>query len=202
MFTKQQCILKIKKLYETDKVNYIRKIKKDIELIQTINFFTPLLKDQFYTIHTKIYWLINQIMDFPICPTCKKKFGQNRNISLKKGYPIYCSKTCMDQNLQRREKIKNTCIAKKQQTSKKIKQTCLKKYGVENVSQVPQIMNKVKLSIKRTYQQKKEEILKKYKETSKQKYGYQFYSQTPEFKNYISTKLKNNIQFFQRQKKY
>lgn len=53
---------------------------KHPELITFINENTPLLKDNVYKLKTKIYWLINDLKDFPKCKYCGKTIGINYNI--------------------------------------------------------------------------------------------------------------------------
>ena len=52
----------------------------------------PLLRDSFYTINTKCYWILHGLTEFPKCKTCGKndKFKM-MNISTFQSYPQYCS---------------------------------------------------------------------------------------------------------------
>lgn len=56
----------------------------------------PSLTDKFYSMQTKIYWIIHGLVDFPKCqnPNCSNTF-KNRNVgSILKGYPRHCSNNC------------------------------------------------------------------------------------------------------------
>lgn len=69
----------------------------------------------------RMYWLVNELTEFPKCPTCGKiitKFGKIRSLtgSSRFGYSTYCN---------------NNCSAKNSNTIKKRKQTSLEKYGDE-----------------------------------------------------------------------
>lgn len=86
-------------------------------LIEWINSVTPLLSDREYTIKTKIYWILNDIHDFPKCinETCHNKLI-HRNVSkLTIGYKNkFCSKKC-----------------RYEVSVRKSGETCLKRYGVK-----------------------------------------------------------------------
>ena len=46
------------------------------ELLKFINDNTPLLKDEFYTLKTKIFCIFNDIHEFPKCRTCGNKLDK------------------------------------------------------------------------------------------------------------------------------
>ena len=50
--------------------SYQRFIKKDIELMAWISRVVPQLSDPYYTLNTKIFWIINGLTDFPTCEEC------------------------------------------------------------------------------------------------------------------------------------
>ena len=151
---KDYYINQIFKIYHNDKINYTRIIQKNAQLKNFVIQNTPLLNDAIYTFTTRLTWIMAGITNFPICQTCGKQFGFNKNIRLSRIYSNYCSIKCLNKNKIRNEKIRNNCIKKAKQTASKIRETCLAKYGVENVSQVPEIMNKIKKSQKETYSNK------------------------------------------------
>lgn len=190
----------ILEIYHKDKINYSRKIQKIEQLKAYVIQNTPLLNDPIYTFTTKLAWIVNNITDFPTCPTCKKKFGYNKNIRLFRCYSQHCSQKCVDKDIIRNQKIQQTCLRKGKQTAAKIRQTCRRKYGVDNVSQVPQIMDKIKVTLKNIYDDpvRYQQILDKRKITSLSKYGVQHYSQTQQFRQYISDYLKGNQEFIQK----
>lgn len=61
-----------------------------------INELTPKLNDPYYNLKTKIFWILNDIHDFPICQVCGKEIKKNV-ISVNLGYSgkgKYCSNKC------------------------------------------------------------------------------------------------------------
>lgn len=188
------------KIYNEDKINYARQIYKIEQLKNYIIENTPLLNNQNYTFVTRISWIVNNITDFPVCPTCKKQYGFNKNIRLFRLYNKHCSVQCRNKDKILNQQIKNTCKLKGKQTAAKVKATCLKKYNVSNPSQVPEIINKIKLSLKKVYSNKKsrKKIQQKIKQTSLKKYGVTNYSKTAQFKTHMSNILKGNIEFIQK----
>lgn len=92
------------------------KTKKYNYLFNWLNTSLPLLQDNIYSIPTKCYWILNGITDFPVCPTCNKKYiGKNIN-NITKGYNKTCSQLCS---------VRNDEVIKKK------KETNIKKFGVE-----------------------------------------------------------------------
>lgn len=78
----------IKELIQQNSHGYTNHILKDNILMDYINFKTPLLQDTFYTLATKLYWLLNDIHDFPECPYCHKqdKFIHSNVLNVNLGY--------------------------------------------------------------------------------------------------------------------
>lgn len=64
-------------------------------LIDYINSVTPQLNDNFYTLKTKLFWVINKIQDFPQCKCCGKPLDHYNIRKLKDGYKLFCSYKCM-----------------------------------------------------------------------------------------------------------
>ena len=81
------------------------------------------MRDKKYKITTKIYWIINDIHDFPKCEIDKKPIMCNIN-NLRDGYNniTVCSKKC------RYIKMKNS-----------LQKTMIKLYGVDNISKLDSI---------------------------------------------------------------
>ena len=67
-------------------------------LIDYINSVTPQLNDNFYTLKTKLFWVINKIQDFPQCKCCGKPLDHYNIRKLKDGYKLFCSYKCMYQS--------------------------------------------------------------------------------------------------------
>ena len=129
-----------------------------------------------------------------ICKIC----GKNTNfINLTKGYALYCSNKCINNDPIIKNKIYNTNIKKygtKYGLSNEIVitkriQTNIKKYGVENVFQSDLIKEKIKQTCLDKYGvvscNQIENVKQKKKETCLIKYGAENYSQTTECKNKI-----------------
>ena len=129
----------IKKIVEKHPTSYfaILNQKNNKEILNFIINMTPLLTDDCYKLSTKLYWVLNDLSDFPQCPVCGKKYGINKNVNLTRGYSNTCGTTCGTLNV--RQKIKQTCLQrygvdnpnKTDYVRQKIKQTCLQKYGVQ-----------------------------------------------------------------------
>ena len=119
-------------------------------LFDFVNSQTPQLQDSFYTISTKVYWILNNLIDFPKCQYCGKILD-NKNVRLNIGYRPVCSQSCSALSIERKQKIKQTCLAKygvehPAQSSivkNKMKATCVAKYGVENPYQSDIIKAKI-----------------------------------------------------------
>lgn len=92
-----------------------------------------------------------------ICPICGKP---TRSLGFN-GYKKYCS---------------NKCASNSKEVKEKIKQTNLKKYGTENVAQVPEIKDKIRNTVK------SEECQTKIKQTNLEKYGTEWPNQNEEIK--------------------
>jgi hypothetical protein len=100
----------------------------------------------------KIYLFINNIDFLPKCKTCGIDIFLHKSIS--DGYKKYCSVKCMNQNQERKEKIKNNNLIQfgveshnQLETVKnnKIKSN-INKYGVDN----PMKNNDIKVKLKNT----------------------------------------------------
>ena len=150
--------------------------KNYYELYTWILQNTQKLADPYYKLSTKVYWILNDIIDFPICSneSCKKPIYRNVR-SITEGYnklyhddngniiprqEIYCNSVCAGTS----QKTKNKTITTNnirynadypmqcQWFQDEITQTSLSKYNVKRYSMT-------------------EEWLKKYEATSNDKYG-------------------------------
>lgn len=187
------------------------------ELLKFINDNTPLLKDKFYTLKTKIFWILNDIHEFPKCRTCGNKLDKVNVFRLHEpSIYHYCSGKCRKNN----ETVKLHC-----------KQNLLKKYGVENVFQLHDIKEKSKKTLLQKYgvdhysksdkwnEQVKESSLKhfgtehpqqsktikdKTTQTTLKKYGKECYLQTDEFKekNRQTCLKKYGVEYFTKTKEF
>lgn len=130
------------------------------ELRQWIIAKTPLLNQMNAKIATRIFWILNDIHEFPRCKTCGKPLMINVS-SIIKGYTIeHCS---------------NRCAQFDPKISNKKKQTCLGKYGVEYAWQSKEVKQKIEDSLMAHYGVKhalaSPEVQKKYQDTNMKLYG-------------------------------
>lgn len=132
-----------------------------------------------YTFKEKIYIIYNDI-ELPTCKMCNKK---TKLISFSKGFSIYCSKGCVQKDIDIREKVKETNIKKfgaefplkSEEIKEKLKKTNRNKYGVDFVLKSDEIKEKIKKTnlekygVQNPFQSSI--IKKKIKETNLEKYG-------------------------------
>ena len=98
----------------------------------------PMLKDKKYSIGMKIYWLMNDFTDFPLCPECGKPIKSNKCTI--NGYRItYCSAKCGHGSLaeQKRKEFNMkhygcTNASQRLEVKEKREQTNLRVYGCKN----------------------------------------------------------------------
>lgn len=68
--------------------------KDYIEVAQWIYDAIPKLQEKNYNTATRIYWILNNMIDFPHCKNCGKLFGIGKNVNVKNGYGKFCSRRC------------------------------------------------------------------------------------------------------------
>lgn len=111
--------------------------------------------------HRKYDWLMKQYIEkfgTPKCVTC------GGDVKWRRGAPNkYCSFGCIPNNW----------------NQEKIKETVVNRYGVDNISFLTDIKDKISKSNKKL---DRDEILSKSKETSQKRYNVDFYSMTPKYK--------------------
>lgn len=144
-----------------------------------------MLSNPFYMLKTKIFWIVNGLVDFPRCENlaCNSKFI-NRNVeSLSKGYPGHCSHACAGNDPTVKEHAKNTCLSKygtispgkNKDVQAKARKTCKEKYGVEYTFQSADIQAKSKKTCLEKYGVEHPAMLKdvveKIEKTKKDRYG-------------------------------
>ena len=110
-----------------------RRVKKYTDLIEFINYKTPLLQDRHYLITTKIYWVLNGLTDFPRCknPKCNKQIKKDIRVQFDghKGYADFCCPKC---------------AVSDERTQAKYKETCMNNWGVDNGSKAQEIKDKLR----------------------------------------------------------
>ena len=177
-------------------MNYLRQEYSD--LYDFVFEYTKQLTDKKYSFSHRLYWTINNITSFPLCPNCGK---QNlRVIKIKDGYDgpkKYCCQSCITSSQEYQQKYANTNLKKygvdnvfsSSQIKEKIKQSNLEKYGVENPMKCDSIKVKQQNTLIEHYgvdvPQKSKEIQEKTKQTILEKYGVEYTFQSNDIKDKI-----------------
>lgn len=143
------------KLVQMKQLNDIRTfhayVRNNKPLVDEINACTPLLQNWHYNVQTKIYWIINDIVEFPKCKTCGKDVDVNKNIGVEiKYYHQYCSKVCANSNpellemrrISNMQKFGGPAPSSSLKVLEKMQKTCIDRYGVSNPSQVQEVKDR------------------------------------------------------------
>ena len=140
----------------------------------------------------KLYWYKHDLKEYPKCPVCGKdvKYFVNGN----KGYNKYCSSKCCnsDPNKIKLTQINNykkygvENISQLKDVKEKIKRVCLEKYGVSYIGQLPGVKEKRKQTCLEKYgveyPSQLDEFKNKFKQTCLEKYGVEHPSKLEEIK--------------------
>jgi hypothetical protein len=153
--------------------NTLRKVENS-EVLKWIHDNTPEpLRNWNYKLSTIIYWILNDIDDFPKCKSCGKPIGINRNVRFTKGYPLYCRR----------------CALHSAESNEKRKRTCIEKYGVDNPFKSKEIISKIHDTNIEKYgtacPAQSKENREKTKKKNLEKYGTEFYQSTEEYKQKV-----------------
>lgn len=162
---------------------YLKNAKKfEIsDLAQWIVSSTPKLSDTIYTWQTKVYWILNNIVDFPKCCICGSPMVGCNVKSAQKGYAdMLCSST----------------ECHKKMRANRQKSTMLSNHGFSNNFQNPKTIEKIKQHNIELYGNpcpaNNKEIRAKIEDDNVRKYGVKSYSSTQECKDKVkATNLKN-----------
>jgi len=180
MSLKEKLLIRYNSFSKAKKTSFYKSLTT--EELKEIDQMFPLLNN--HNLKTKIKWLFTDRVSFPICPVCKKEFGQEKDFKrLDDEYPECCCRKCLCKQIAKRN---------------------LEKYGVKNVSQLAEIKNKKKEtmisnfgSLENAYKERNEktkktikkkpnffkEISEKAEKTCLEKYGVKNVSQLAEIKN-------------------
>ena len=200
-------ILKLKNEYGENRPQFSLFVEREhSDIIDEINSVLPQLKE--YKSTTKIYWILNGIVDFPKCsnPNCNNKVGIGMEVnSLKKfKYPKYC---CHD------------CFSKSGAWMQALRKSMVDKYGEDNASKVKELKDKSNLTLISKYgslenyhkcqrklanntlvdkygvdnPMKCESILARMHTTMNEKYGHEHALQVKEFKDKASNTMLSNF---------
>ena len=93
----KETFLKIVEIILTTGSNFIRLINKDEQLVNFIKENTPLLNDEIHSMKTRLYWILNGLIDFPRCKECGIKYT-DKNVRTLYGYLECCSLKCASNN--------------------------------------------------------------------------------------------------------
>ena len=128
------------------------------------------------SISEALYLWKNDMLEPPTCPVCG---NITKFIGIKKGYNICCSCKCSN-----KYKVQKT------------KEIFIKKYGVDNTSKIPEVVNKRKLTCIQKYgvdnPSKCELIKQKIIDTNMSKYGCRYTSQVQSVKDKIKSTFSIN----------
>ena len=201
--TKNEQLKEITELYINDPTKRLDQIMYFIrsnykELYDFVFDYTKQLTDKKYGFSHRLYWTINNITDFPICPNCGKP--NTRAIKIKDGYAgpkKYCCQSCITSSKEYQDKYAETNIKKygvknvfsSDQIKEKIKQTNLEKYGVVNPMELDSVKEKQQNTLIDHYgvnvPLKSKEIQEKSKQTNLEKYGVEYTFQLESVKDKI-----------------
>lgn len=102
----------------------ILKRKEYRYMLDYINSKTPLLQNYKYKINTKVYWVLNDITEFPKCPVCGKPLNEIYSVHVNSGYP-----NCKNCKLKQSPKTKAERFARKE-LNPEIKEKILSTYEI------------------------------------------------------------------------
>jgi len=153
-------------------------IKNHIEIYEKINSFIKKNGlDINLSFKEKVYHFINNITEEPKCLNCDNKLKFKR--TLKEGYGSFCSVKCNNQSDEHKKKVKQTFKEKynghpmyDEEIRNKIKQTNQIKYGVDNIFEDKEyIQRKTKEKLGVHNPNKLKNVRDKIKDTNLKKYG-------------------------------
>lgn len=133
-------------------------------LLSWINSSIPALADGRFSLYTKIFWIINNLTDFPKCAVCGKAIDRNVSSNLRKPKYKYCS---------------SECAHKSPEMPKLVKQTKLRLYGNETFNN----RDKFRATIDSISADQKHEWTLKRNKTILSKYGHENPMQCKEFQD-------------------
>ena len=195
IYSKEELKEKILKTIEDFPHSFSRILKSkkhDISILESLDFYYPQLRDPFYTVQTKIYWLMNDLKEFPKCGNskCSNTF-EHRNVkNWKYGYHKNCCPQCGKDSEERKRLYVEACkkkygvenISQREKTKEKKKQKALERYGVDNVAKAQEVKEDIfKTNLERygaTTYLHSEQGEKHKKKTCLERYGVDSFSKT------------------------
>lgn len=152
-----------------------------VELVDWLISSTPKLDDPVYTLQTKVFWVLNDIVDFPKCIICGNPLTDCNVKSAQKGYKdLVCSNALCHRKL----------------SSKRRCQTMIENHGYAGNFQNPSAMDKIRRTNIEKYGNacpaNNKDIRDRIDAHNIEKYGVKSYSSTQECKDKVkATNLKN-----------
>ena len=185
--------------------------KKYIENKENIILYNFIISNKIdnESIKETIYRLANNIKEHPKCPICGNKINF---VNTNKGYNIGCSQSCINKityENQKQKLIKQygvTNISQLPEIKEKIKQTFLNNYGVNNPNKVKEVRDKIKNTCLKkygvTHHWKLDDIKEKRHQTWLNKYGVDVCSQNELVKQKMSQtcQIKYGVKWFTQSK--
>ncbi len=187
--------------------------KKNLILRNFINDFTKeKLNNPFFTIQTKIFWILNDVHEFPKCQNenCNHILNDVNVLNVKTGYQKYCSVDCSNSSKNKKELTKRNIIKKYGSFDSFLKnksEKLSKTYKLKTDLEKEKIKEKRRKTNINNFGVDCNLNLKSNKDKSKltlfEKYGVEFPTQSDEIKRKIeNTKLKRyNDRFFTNREK-
>ena len=212
MNNKKELIEKLKQIVkehpDSFSVVISKKSKKNKFLYDFVMSETSHL-DSHYTMATRLYWIINNIQEFPKCknPHCNNTLIGKNVISFEKGWYSHCSPKCAAKSEERRKKIEattlkrygSTCFLSSNEGKQKRNEWC-KMQGVENPFQLNWINEKRGRTMIKKYghefTQQCPELIEKCRETCRKHFGtdHQWASEEIRKKNYETIKKRFGVE--------
>lgn len=164
----------LKAFIESNPGTYSRRIKRNNpKLYKFILENTP----DTLKLSTRMYWILNDIYDFPRCEICGKEF--KNGIQFNRGYPRYCRKCSNSVYSDRTKHARKTNLERfgsisnfgNKENREKGKQTLLKHYGVDHNWKSQEIRNVGKNTCEKKYGDANFNNREKCKQTKLKRYG-------------------------------
>jgi hypothetical protein len=196
-------MLKVIKDYVNKKKQiHVKQLEKNTKILKLVNEYIKNIKiDKFLTNKEKLFLAYNEYKEYPKCTVC----GEYTYLKKNNSFSDTCSKKCRYKLVG--QKMKNTKLKKYGKVNTCTKDHLIEHFGVENISQLPGIgekISKTKLNFSVT---KKESINNKRKQTNFNKYGFEHPIQRIEIKekinqtNLLKYGVENHLQITEVRKK-
>lgn len=153
----------------------------------------------------RLYWFYHNLNDYPKCPICNNIVGFT---NFRAGYKTYCSRKCMNNDPDKKEKTKQTCMKKyggvapasSKSVLKKMQDTIMEKYGVNNIQKLDSIKEKTRQTCLERYngQGNESDVLKiKYENTCYSRFSVKNPTNDPQVRQKMldSFRKKHNVEY-------